>query len=153
MADGAALGEEGPHPGLPGDRRAGPVLTATRLATGWQAGAPGLGLLADQAGPALLVVEAGAKVVASTVRGPAIIGGGTRIENSYVGPFTSIHDDVTITGSEIEHSIILDHSRIADIGGRLEDSLIGKNVEVFRSDGKPKTYRLMLGDSSQVGLV
>ena len=100
-----------------------------------------------------VVVEQGAKIVASTVRGPVIIGRSCRIINSYIGPFTSIYHDTLVQNSEIEHSIILDHSRITDIGGRLEDSLIGKNVEVFRSDGKPRAYRLMLGDSSQVGLV
>ncbi len=100
-----------------------------------------------------VVVEQGAKIVASTIRGPVIIGQRCQIINSYIGPFTSIYHDTLVQNSEIEHSIILDHSRITDIGGRLEDSLIGKSVEVFRSDGKPKAYRLMLGDSSQVGLV
>jgi len=100
-----------------------------------------------------VVVEQGAKIMASTVRGPVIIGKRCRIINSYIGPFTSIYHDTLVQNSEIEHSIILDHSRITDIGGRLEDSLIGKSVEVFRSDAKPKAYRLMLGDSSQVGLV
>ncbi len=99
-----------------------------------------------------VVVERDARIVASTVRGPVIIGERCSIINSYIGPFTSIYHDTLVRNSEIEHSIILDHSRITDIGGRLEDSLIGKNVEVFRSDGKPRAYRLMLGDSSQVGL-
>jgi len=100
-----------------------------------------------------VVVEQGAKIVGSTIRGPVIIGTRSRIINSYIGPFTSIYHDTLVQNSEIEHSIILDNSKITDIGGRLEDSLIGKNVEVFHSDGKPKAYRLMLGDSSQVGLV
>jgi len=100
-----------------------------------------------------VVVEQGAKIVASAVRGPVIIGKRCQIINSYIGPFTSIYHDTLVQNSEIEHSIILDHSRITDVGGRLEDSLIGKSVEVYRSDGKPKAYRLMLGDSSQVGLV
>lgn len=100
-----------------------------------------------------VVVEQGAQVTGSTIRGPVIIGKRCRIVNSYIGPFTSIYHDTLVQNSEIEHSIILEQCRITDIGGRLEDSLIGKNVEVFRSDGKPKAYRLMLGDSSQVGLV
>ncbi|HZY30218.1 MAG TPA: glucose-1-phosphate thymidylyltransferase [Candidatus Methylomirabilis sp.] len=100
-----------------------------------------------------VIVEEGANIVASAIRGPVIIGKRCRIINSYIGPFTSIYHDTLVQNSEIEHSIILDHSRITDIGGRLEDSLIGKSVEVFRSDGKPRAYRLMLGDSSQVGLV
>ncbi|MGH7370024.1 MAG: glucose-1-phosphate thymidylyltransferase, partial [Candidatus Methylomirabilaceae bacterium] len=99
-----------------------------------------------------VVIERDARIVGSTVRGPVIIGERCSIINSYIGPFTSIYHDSLVRNSEIEHSIILDHSRITDIGGRLEDSLIGKNVEVFRSDGKPRAYRLMLGDSSQVGL-
>jgi glucose-1-phosphate thymidylyltransferase len=100
-----------------------------------------------------VVVEQGAKIVASTIRGPVIIGERCQIINSYIGPFTSIYHDTLVQNSEIEHSIILDHSRITDVGGRLEDCLIGKSVEVYRSDGKPKAYRLMLGDSSQVGLI
>lgn len=100
-----------------------------------------------------VVIEEGASVTASTIRGPVVIGKRCRIINSYIGPFTSIYHDTLVCNSEIEHSIILDQCRITDIGGRLEDSLIGKNVEVFRSGEKPKAYRLMLGDSSQVGLV
>lgn len=100
-----------------------------------------------------VIVEEGANVTASTIRGPVIIGKRCQIISSYIGPFTSIYHDTLVRNSEIEHSIILDQCRITDIDGRLEDSLIGKNVEVFRSDGKPKAYRLMLGDSSQVGLV
>ncbi len=100
-----------------------------------------------------VVVEQGARIVGSTVRGPVIIGKRCQIIHSYIGPFTSIYHDTLVQNSEIEHSIILDNSKITDIGGRLEDSLIGKNVEVFHSDMKPKAYRLMLGDSSQVGLV
>ncbi|HEV8309044.1 MAG TPA: glucose-1-phosphate thymidylyltransferase [Methylomirabilota bacterium] len=99
-----------------------------------------------------VVVEAEAKVVGSMVRGPAIIGRGALIENAYIGPFTSIGDGVTLRGSEIEHSIVLEGSAITDVGGRIENSLIGRNVTVYRSAGKPRAYHLMLGDRSQVGL-
>jgi len=101
----------------------------------------------------MVVVEKGAEIINSTVRGPAIIGEKTRIVNSFIGPFTSIYYGVTITGSEIEHSIILENSTIRDIGGRIEDSLIGQNVVVERSPLKPAAYRLMLGDNSRVGIV
>jgi glucose-1-phosphate thymidylyltransferase len=100
-----------------------------------------------------VTIEAGAKVVRSVIRGPAIIGKGALIEQSYIGPFTSIGDQVVIRGSEVEHSIILEGSSVTDIGGRVENSLIGKSVTVYRSDGKPKAYNLMLGDRSQVGLI
>ncbi|MBU1486748.1 glucose-1-phosphate thymidylyltransferase [bacterium] len=100
-----------------------------------------------------VVLEEGSEVINSTIRGPAIIGRQTRIINSYIGPFTSVNHGAIIKSSEIEHSIILEDSKITEIGGRIEDSLIGKNVEVSKSSLKPRAYRFMLGDSSKVGIL
>jgi glucose-1-phosphate thymidylyltransferase len=100
-----------------------------------------------------VVIEAGAKVVHSTVRGPAVIGRDTTIEHAYVGPFTSIGDHALIRGSEVEHSIVLEGSAITDVGGRIESSLIGRNVTIYRAATKPKSLNFMLGDRSQVGLI
>jgi len=99
-----------------------------------------------------VVIEEGAEIINSTVRGPAIIGQDTKIINSFIGPFTSVYFGVTITDSEIEHSIILENSVISNIS-RIENSLIGKSVEVSKSSLKPKAYRLMLGDHSKVGVL
>lgn len=100
-----------------------------------------------------VVIEDGAEILESTIRGPAIIGERTRIVNSFIGPFTSIYFDVEILNSEIEHSIVLERSIIKDIPGRIEDSLIGQNVVVERSPIKPAVYRFMLGDNSRVGII
>jgi len=100
-----------------------------------------------------VVIERGAEIINSVVRGPAIIGQDTRIVSSYVGPFTSIYHHVLIQGSEIEHSIVLEHSRIVDIDQRIEDSLIGRRVEISRSSLKPKAYKMTLGDHSKVGII
>ena len=100
-----------------------------------------------------VVIEVGAKVVGSTIRGPAVIGKGAVIENAYVGPFTAVGDHAVIRGSEVEHSIILEGSAITDVGGRIESSLIGRNASIYRSASKPRSYNLVLGDRSQVGLV
>ena len=99
-----------------------------------------------------VVIEPEARVVRSLVRGPAIIGRGALIENAYVGPFTSIGDGVTVRASEIEHSIVLEGSTISDVGGRIENSLLGRSVRVYRAASKPRAYNLMLGDRSEVGL-
>jgi len=98
-----------------------------------------------------VVVEAGAIVVRSTVRGPAVIGAGTRITDSFIGPFTAIGDDCEITGSEIDHSVVLHGSRIVD-AGRIVDSLLGREVEVLRTGTRRGATRLLLGDHSQVDL-
>ncbi|HZV97201.1 MAG TPA: glucose-1-phosphate thymidylyltransferase [Candidatus Nitrosocosmicus sp.] len=100
-----------------------------------------------------VVVEAGARITHSTVRGPAIVGKGAVIENAYVGPFTSIGDGVIVRESEVEHSIILEGSRISDVGGRIESSLIGRNAAIYRTQTKPRSFTFMLGDRSEVGLV
>jgi glucose-1-phosphate thymidylyltransferase len=99
-----------------------------------------------------VVVEEGAMIRHSVVRGPAIVGARARLLNCYVGPFTSIMGDVEIRDAEIEHSIVLEGSRIHDLGSRIEDSLIGKNVRLHRVPAKPKAYRFMLGDNSEVGI-
>lgn len=100
-----------------------------------------------------VVIEKDAEIIKSTIRGPAIIGEGSKIVNSFIGPFTSIAKRVIIKDSEIEHSIILEGSSIIDIRRRIEDSLIGRDVEVSRSQLKPKAYRFMLGDHSKVGVL
>ena len=99
-----------------------------------------------------VVVEKGAQIINSTIRGPAIIGRNSRVVNSFIGPFTSIDHDVLIEQSEIEHSIILEHATITDIKPRIVDSLIGKNVTIHRSQLKPSALRFMLGDNSEVGI-
>jgi len=99
-----------------------------------------------------VVVEDGALIERSTIRGPAIIGKGTVIRNAFVGPFTSIAYGCVVENAEIEHSIVLEESVIKDLSVRIEDSLLGKNVKVTKSGRRPGAYRLMLGDTSEVDL-
>ena len=99
-----------------------------------------------------VVLQKGATVVNSTIRGPAIIGENTRIENAFVGPYTSIYHDCVVQNCEIEHSVVLEHSTMVDVPTRVADSLIGRNAHVGRVDGHTKTLRMMIGDHSQIGL-
>jgi glucose-1-phosphate thymidylyltransferase len=100
-----------------------------------------------------VVVEPGAVVSGSTVRGPAVIGAGARIEGAYVGPYTSIGDEVRICRSEIEHSIVLAGSVVEDLGTRMEASLLGREVKLTRSEGMPKTLRMLVGDKCEIKIV
>jgi glucose-1-phosphate thymidylyltransferase len=99
-----------------------------------------------------VVIEKGATLERSTVRGPAIIGAGTHITDSYVGPYTAIDRNVVIAGSEIEHSIVLAGSRIRDLPARMEASLLGRDVTVERSLGMPKTLRFLVGDNADLSI-
>jgi glucose-1-phosphate thymidylyltransferase len=97
-------------------------------------------------------IGAGAVVERSHLRGPLVIGKGARVSDAYVGPFTAIADGVEITHCEIEHSIVLERSRLSHVTGRIESSLIGRDVVVTSVERKPSAHRLMLGDSSRVEL-
>ena len=96
-----------------------------------------------------VVVEAGAVIRNSTLRGPLVIGSGATITDSFIGPYSAIGNGCEVVHSEIEHSVIMERSRIIDIP-RLEDSLIGKEAEVVRSGRKPRALRLMIGDHCQI---
>ena len=98
-----------------------------------------------------VVVSEGAKIVNSTVRGPAVIGANTRIENTFIGPYTSVGDECVITDAELDHSVVLEGCHI-DGTNRITDSLIGQHVRVTRSPERRQASRLMLGDHSNLEL-
>ncbi len=100
-----------------------------------------------------LVLGPGAKLERSVVRGPAVIGAGAHVEDAYIGPYTSIGDNVHVRRSEVENSIVLSGSVVEDLGTRMEASLLGKEVKLTRSEGMPKTLRLLVGDKSEIKLV
>lgn len=99
-----------------------------------------------------VVIEEGAEIIDSVVRGPSIIGAGAKITHAYVGPYTSIGKSCALEYCEIENSIVLENSTIAHVSGRIEASLIGKNVKIGRTHRKPAAYRFMVGDNSEVGI-
>ncbi|MBC2906716.1 glucose-1-phosphate thymidylyltransferase [Streptomyces cupreus] len=96
-----------------------------------------------------VVVEEGARIVNSRIVGPAVIGAGSVVDNSYIGPFTSIAENCHITDSELEFSIVLRDSSIAGVG-RIESSLIGRHAEVTPAHHVPSAHRFVLGDHSKV---
>ena len=100
-----------------------------------------------------VVVEEGAKISGSVIRGPAVIGAGASIEDAYIGPYTSIGEGVRVHRAEIEHSIVLADSVVEDLGTRMEASLLGRNVKLTRSAGLPKTLRLLVGDRCEIEIV
>lgn len=97
-----------------------------------------------------VVIEKGVRIKNSRVRGPAIIGNQTLIEDSYIGPFTSIAANCVIKGVEIEQSIVMDECEIVEAGARISDSLLGKNVVIRKNKTLPKTIQIMAGDGSMI---
>jgi len=98
-------------------------------------------------------VGAGSLIERCTLRGPVVIGAGCRLSDTFVGPYTAISDGVVVEHAEIEHSIILENSRICRLGARMSDSLIGRDCVIAHSEALPVAYRFMVGDSSQIGIL
>ncbi len=94
-------------------------------------------------------IAPGAKIINSTIRGPVVIGNDTVVDNSFIGPYSSIGDNAVIRDSVIEHVVILEESHVEGVV-RLEDSLIGRNARVTKGDRLRGALRLMIGDHSHV---
>ena len=100
-----------------------------------------------------VIIEEGARLEHATVRGPAIIGAGARLTNCYIGPYTAVGPGCVVEHAEVEHSILLEGSSVQHLDGRMESSLLGRNVVIGRSTGQPKAFRFMVGDNSEVGVL
>jgi glucose-1-phosphate thymidylyltransferase len=100
-----------------------------------------------------VVIEAGARLERSAVRGPAIIGAGARLTDCYVGPYTAIGEGCDIRNAEVEHSILLAGASVHDLAGRMESSLLGRNVTIGRDQRQPRAFRFLVGDNSEIGIL
>ena len=101
-----------------------------------------------------VVVEQGARVIGSTIRGPAHIAAGAEIRESFIGPYTAIGRQVKIIRSEVEYSTVLDEAEVIDLPNRMDASIIGQGVSIQGGSKGPRkfTWQFVLGDRSQVHL-
>lgn len=99
-----------------------------------------------------VVVHPSAELENTLIRGPVVIGPRCRLAHAYIGPYTSIGDDVVIEGTQIEHSIVLAGAELRHVGTRLETSVIGRRARVWRTLGLPSAMRLSVGDAAEVTL-
>jgi glucose-1-phosphate thymidylyltransferase len=111
------------------------------------------GELIDSRVEGRVCIEAGARLERATVRGPAIVGAGTRVTDAYIGPYTALGEDVTIEKAELEHSIVLSGSTVHDLDSRVEASLIGRNVTICRGPTLPRAYRFVVGDNAEISIL
>ncbi|MDP8943980.1 MAG: glucose-1-phosphate thymidylyltransferase [Actinomycetota bacterium] len=111
------------------------------------------GELAESRVEGRVAVDSGARLERATVRGPAIIGARSIVRDAYIGPYTAIGDEVTIERCEIEHAIVLSGSSVRDMQGRIEASLIGRNVSIARSPALPRAYRFVVGDNAEIAIL
>lgn len=96
-------------------------------------------------------IRKGAVIENSGIRGPVSIAEGCQVKNCSIGPFTSIGKGTIIEDSSVERSVILENSRVYQIE-HLEDSFIGKGVEIKKTDGRFKAIKLFVGDDARLEL-
>lgn len=98
-------------------------------------------------------IGTGSQLVNCTVRGPVVIGQDCHLENCYIGPYSSIADQVTLVDTDIDHSVILQGAQVVNIHQRIVDSLIGQRAQLKIAPKRPKAMRFMIGDDCQIELV
>lgn len=94
----------------------------------------------------------GSEVIRSEIRGPVVIGEDVTIEDSYIGPYTSIYHNCVIHNSEVEHSILFEGAQLWDLPQRVDRSLLGKGARIVRTDSKPRSLNFLVGDQSHIDL-
>ena len=111
------------------------------------------GELIDSQVDGRVIIEPGARLERSAVRGPAIIGAGAVLTDCYVGPYTAVGEGCVIENAEIEHAILLSGSQVRNLAGRIESSLLGRNVKIVRDNRQPRAYRFLVGDNSEIAIL
>jgi glucose-1-phosphate thymidylyltransferase len=134
------------------DRSTDAALDGNRFALEALPRAPLRGEIIDSRVQGAVSIHPTARLESSIVRGPAIIGAGVRLRDAYVGPYTSIGNDVVIEGAEVEHSIVMPEATIRHLGGRLEASVVGPRARVCRDFRLPRALRLSVGRDAEVSL-
>ncbi|WP_392479366.1 glucose-1-phosphate thymidylyltransferase [Nostoc sp. C110] len=97
-------------------------------------------------------IGAKSKVINCTIRGPVVIGSDCHLENCFIGPYSSIANNVTLIDTDLEHSVILEGAKIAGIHQRIIDSVIGQRAQLSLAPPRPKALRFLIGDDCQIEL-
>jgi glucose-1-phosphate thymidylyltransferase len=111
------------------------------------------GELIDSRVDGRVVIAPGARLERCNVRGPAIVGAGAHLIDCYIGPYTAVGENCTVQNSEVEHSILLAGAAVRDLAGRMESSLLGRNVSIRRDTRQPRAYRFLVGDQSEISIL
>ncbi|MBO3462342.1 glucose-1-phosphate thymidylyltransferase [Aetokthonos hydrillicola Thurmond2011] len=93
------------------------------------------------------------KVINCTIRGPVIIGSNCFLENCFIGPYTSIANNVMLQDSDLEHSVVLEGAKVVGIHQRIIDSVIGQRATLTIAPRRPKALRFLIGDDCQIELM
>ncbi|MBD2463113.1 glucose-1-phosphate thymidylyltransferase [Oscillatoria sp. FACHB-1407] len=93
------------------------------------------------------------KVISSIIRGPVVIGENCHIENCFIGPYSSIADEVALIHADLEHSVLLEGANVTGVRHRIVDSLIGRRAQIKEAPQRPKALRFMIGDDSQIEMI
>lgn len=94
----------------------------------------------------------GTKLINCTIRGPVTIGSNCHLENCFVGPYSSVADQVTLIDADLEHSVILQGAKVEGIHQRIVDSVIGQRAHLKVAPKRPKALRFLIGDDCQIEL-
>ncbi|MDA0711865.1 MAG: hypothetical protein O3B73_16830 [bacterium] len=98
-------------------------------------------------------IGAGTIVENCIIRGPVVIGCNCRIKDAYVGSYTELGDNVEFVASEIEHARVEDNVVIRSLGGRIQDSNIGKNSKIIRQTEPASFFHFSISENALIEII
>lgn len=86
----------------------------------------------------------------SHLKGPMILGKGVKIQDSFIGPDTSLGDKVEIIGSQVENSVIMKGVKISNVKEKIKTSLIGAGTEIVGGEQESNSMSLFVGEKCRI---
>ena len=111
------------------------------------------GELIDSQVDGRVVIEAGARLERTTVRGPAVIGAGHGCATATSAPTRRSARTARSPAPRSSTRSCSPAPSVCDLDGRMESSLLGRNVTIRRGDRQPRAYRFMVGDNSDISIL
>ena len=99
-----------------------------------------------------VAISSSARLSGCVLYGPVAVDDGAIVEDSYVGPYTAIGAGATLTGAEIDNTMVLAGAEISHPGQRIEGSIIGERASIVRSFALPRGLHMRLEPHSRVTL-
>jgi len=99
-----------------------------------------------------VTIAGGARITASRIIGPCLIGADSAVEGSVIGPNVAVGEDCVVRGVEVRESIIDDGAHIEGVGVAMDHCVLGRGVRIsgLRPTG-PGPLTMLLADQSIIG--
>jgi glucose-1-phosphate thymidylyltransferase len=99
-----------------------------------------------------VAISSSARISGCVLHGPLAVDDDAELEDCFVGPYTAIGAGASLSGTEIDNTMVLAGAEISHPGQRIEGSIIGERASIARSFALPRGLHVRLEPHSRVTL-